>query len=99
MEWLRKYFADLSQKDRESDSFHYSFHIAWEPGDLECEGRFVIKYIFDEQTNIDLVKFVNKFEAAYEIIRKWYKKKTESAFEWKEVDPVSSNVLFIQKLC
>ena len=46
-------------------------------------------------TNIDLVKFANKFEAAYEIIRKWYKKETKSAFEWKEVDPVSSNVLFI----
>lgn len=88
MEWLRKYFADLSQKDRESDSFRYPFHIVWEPGDWECEGRFVIKNIFDEQTNIDLVKFANKFEAAYEIIRKWYKKETESAFEWKEVDPV-----------
>ena len=51
MEWLRKYFADLSQKDRESDSFRYPFHIVWESGDWECEGRFVIKKIFDEQTN------------------------------------------------
>ncbi len=88
MEWLRKYFADLSQKDRESDSFRYPFHIVWESEDWECEGRFVIKKIFDEQTNIDLVKFANKFEAAYEIIRKWYRRENENAVEWKEVDPV-----------
>lgn len=88
MEWLREYFSDLSQRDRESDSFRYPFHIVWEPGDWECEGKFVIKKIFDEQTHIDLVKFANKFEAAYEIIRKWYKKEAESAVEWKAVNPV-----------
>ena len=27
MEWIRCYFADLSQKDRESDSFRYPFHM------------------------------------------------------------------------
>ena len=30
MEWLRKYFDDLSQTDRESDSFRYPFHIVKE---------------------------------------------------------------------
>lgn len=88
MEWLRKYFADLSQMDRESDSFRYPFHIVWEPEDWEREGRFGIKKIFDEQTHIDLVKFANKFEAAYEIIRKWYKNELEKAVEWKAVAPV-----------
>ena len=38
------------------------------------------KKILDEQTNIDLVKFANKFEAAYEIIRKWYKKGNGKCF-------------------
>ena len=52
MEWLRKYFTDLSQKDRESDSFRYPFHIVWEPGDWECEGKFSIKKIFNEQTDL-----------------------------------------------
>lgn len=88
MEWIRKYFADLSQKDRESDSFRYPFHIVWEHDDWGLSGRFVIKKIFDEQTHIDLVKFANKFEAAYEIIKKWYNKDTEGAVEWKEVAPV-----------
>lgn len=88
MEWLRKYFDDLSKKDRDSDSFRYPFHIVWEARDWEREGKFVIKKIFDEQTHINLVKFANKFEAAYEIIKKWYKKETESAIEWKEVEPV-----------
>jgi len=81
MDWIRKYFADLSQKDRESDSFRYPFHVVWEKDIWECNGEFVIKKIFDEQTHIDLVKFANKFEAAYEIIKKWYKKETESAVE------------------
>ena len=88
MKWIRKYFADLSQKDRESDSFRYPFHIVWEHDDWGLSGRFVIKKIFDEQTHIDLVRFANKFEAAYEIIKKWYNKDTEGAVEWKEVAPV-----------
>lgn len=88
IEWLRKYFADLSQKDRDSDSFRYPFHIVWESGDWECEGRFIIKKIFDEQTHIDLIKFANKFEAAYEIIRKWYKNDSADAVEWRDALPV-----------
>ncbi len=44
MEWLRKYFADLSQKDRELDSFCYPFHIVLEPGDWECEGKFTFLF-------------------------------------------------------
>ncbi len=88
MDWIRKYFADLSQKDRESDSFRYPFHIVWETGNWEGEGKFVIKKIFDEQTHIDLARFANKFEAAYEIIKKWYMEDINSAIEWTELDPV-----------
>ena len=64
MQWMQRYFADLSQKDRESDSFRYPFHIVWEPDDWGLDGKLVIKKVFDEQTHIDLVKFANKFEAA-----------------------------------
>lgn len=60
----------------------------WESGDWECEGRFIIKKIFDEQTHIDLIKFANKFEAAYEIIRKWYKNDSADAVEWRDALPV-----------
>ena len=88
LQWMQKYFADLSKKDRESDSFRYPFHIVWESDDHGNDGKFVIKKVFDEQTHIDLVKFVSKFEAAYEIIKKWYNKDEESATEWKEVAPV-----------
>ena len=69
LQWLQKYFANLSQKDRESDSFRYPFHIVWESDDWGLDGKFVIKKVFNEQTNVDLVKFANKFEAAYEIIK------------------------------
>lgn len=88
LEWLKKYFDDLSQTDRESDSFRYPFHIVWELDEWEWEGKFVIKPIFNDQIHIDLVKFANKFEAAYEIIKKWYLKKTDDAVEWKELEPV-----------
>lgn len=88
VEWLRDYFADLSKMDRESDLFRYPFHIVWEQDDWGWESRFVIKKIFDEQTHIDLVKFANKFEAAHEIIKKWYQKDTSRAEEWREVTPV-----------
>ena len=54
----------------------------------EWEGKFVIKPIFNNQIHIDLVKFANKFEAAYEIIKKWYLKETDDAVEWKELEPL-----------
>lgn len=88
VEWLRKYFQDLFQTDRESDSFRYPFHIVWELDEWGLGGKFVIKRVFTEQTHIDLVKFANKFEAAYEIIKKWYLKDTNAAVEWKELEPV-----------
>ena len=35
-----------------------------------------------------LEMFANKFEAGYEIIKKWYKKETSNALEWKELKPI-----------
>ena len=86
VEWLQKYFYDLSKTDRESDSFRYPFHIVWESDEWGL-GTFAIRRVFTEQTHIDLIQFANKFEAAYEIIKKWYLKETDYAVEWKEVSP------------
>lgn len=88
MDWLQKYFEDISQTDRESDSFRYPFHIVSELDEWGCGGRFTIKRVFNSQTHIDLVKFANKFEAAYEIIKKWYLRKPDAAVEWKVLNPV-----------
>lgn len=53
-------------------------------------GRYVCnKKYFNDQTHIDLVKFANKFEAVYEIIKKCYLKATDCAVEWKELKPMS----------
>lgn len=46
MTWLIDYFADLSQKDRESDSFRYPFHIGWEDDEWGLAGEYVIKRVF-----------------------------------------------------
>ncbi len=88
MDWLRKYFSDLSAMDRESDSFRYPFHIVWESNEWSMGGKFIIKRIFNKQTHIDLVKFCNKFEAAYEILQKWYTKNQQEATGWSELAPV-----------
>ena len=47
---VKKFFDDLSQTDRESDSFRYPFHIVWELD--EWEGKFVIKPIFNSINEI-----------------------------------------------
>ncbi|MDO4301872.1 MAG: hypothetical protein Q4D26_10830 [Clostridia bacterium] len=88
IEWLKKYFEDLTNIDRESDSFRYPFHIVRELDEWGLGENFTIKRIFTEQTHIDLLKFANKFEAAFEIIKKWYLKNTDGAVEWKKLEPV-----------
>ena len=86
--WLKKYFEDLSLVDKESDSFRYPFHIVWKKEEWGLGGHFVVKRVFTEQVHIDLIKFANKFEAAYEIIKKWYLKDTDNSIEWKELKPI-----------
>lgn len=88
LEWMEKYFQDLSLTDRESDSFRYPFHIVWDTDKWGIEGGFSLKRIFEKQTHIDLLKFANKFEAAYEILTKWYLKEAESASVWMDLNPV-----------
>ncbi len=88
IDWLKNYFADISKIDKESDSFRYPFHIHRTPADLFCRTRYSLERIFEEQTHIDLCKFVNKFEATYEILTLWYLNDEESAKEWKEWEPV-----------
>lgn len=84
LSWLQKYFSDLSQMDRESDSFRYPFHIIRNPNTRE----FDIKKVFDHQIHIDLIKFANKFIAAYDIIKKWYNNDNKTANEWKKLSPI-----------
>lgn len=86
VQWLKKYFLDISKVDKESDSFRYPFHIKMNK--LFDFKQFTIERIFNEQTHIDLVKFVNKFEASYEILDKWYRKNLDRATEWEELLPV-----------
>lgn len=88
LEWLQQYFTDISVMDKESDSFRYPFHIYWEEDEWGLGGQFKIKRVFEKQTHIDLVKFANKFEAAFEIIDKWYVQDENEAEEWKKLHPM-----------
>lgn len=82
--WLTKYLHDISNKDRESDSFRYPFHICQN----SSSGKELhIVRVFEEQKQIDLVEFVNKFEASIEILELWYDGDIDQATMWKEFIP------------
>lgn len=88
MDWLRSYLGDISRLDKESDSFRYPFHIISEKDQWSGGRRYSVARIFEKQTHIDLIKFANKFEAAYEILDKWYLQDGENAVEWRDLAPV-----------
>lgn len=90
-QWLKEYFCNISKYDKKSDSFRYPFHV-YKSDELFETGEYCIQRIFDKCIHIDLVKFANKFEAAYEILNMWYIKDSDKAKKWKGV----SNV-FIEK--
>ena len=87
LDWLEKLFADISIVDKESDSFRYPFHIMWGKDKLgnDC---YMIKKVFNNQIEIDLVKFVNKFDAAFEIIHNWFDSSDTKSLEWENLKPV-----------
>lgn len=88
IDWLKNYFADISKIDKESDSFRYPFHIHRTLADLFSGPKYSLKRVFKEQIHIDLCKFANKFEAAYEILILWYLRDTKPAEKWKELKSV-----------
>jgi len=85
LNWIRSYFSNISQIDKESDSFRYPFHIHMDKGTSVTSFR--IKEIFDAQASIDLVKFANKFEAVCEILKNWYLKSENRSIEWLDLQP------------
>lgn len=87
-DWLINYLNSLSEIDKESDSFRYPFHIIRTRDSIDNSIEFTIKRVFEKQTHIDLVKFANKFEAAFEIITNWYNEKSSPSIEWLGLEPV-----------
>lgn len=83
-DWLCEYLEDLSSFDKNSDSFRYPFHIKY---DVNSK-TYSAERIFEKQTHIDLIKFANKFEAAYEIVLFWYNECNDYPFEWFSLQPI-----------
>lgn len=90
LEWLKKFLADISIKDKESDSFRYPFNIV-----TICEPRFgddlrkyELRRVFEEQTHIDLLKFANKLEIAYTILDSYYCEESLEVKEYREFKPI-----------
>lgn len=88
IEWLSTYLKNISDIDMKSDSFRYPFHIKRHRDTYINLVHFSIERIFKNILYIDLYKFVNKFEAVYEILSLWYDNNSCQAKEWKNLSPV-----------
>lgn len=71
-EWLKQLLNNMTDMDRESDSFRYPFKILRNKNDKPV---FKMKWVFEKQTHIDLIKLVNKMEIAFEILNNYYSEK------------------------
>lgn len=78
--WLIQYFESINDVDKESDSFRYPFSISF-------DGKYSIKPVFDKQTHINLIAFVNKMEITYELLSDIYVGNFGSHKDYKEYSP------------
>jgi len=87
--WLKEYFIDIDNIDKESDSFRYPFRITTEEKTdvFKIKKRYSIKMVFDKQTHIDLVKFVNKLEIAFGLLSNIYKEEINESEEYLNYTP------------
>lgn len=85
--WILKFLTDLTEIDKQSDSFRYPFHIFQEKDELGIMPSYRIKQIFERQTFIDLWKLSSKFEIAYEIIDAYRHQVFLKEKSWREFTP------------
>lgn len=71
LQWLLKYFHNIANFDKASDSFRYPYHIKIEKEFLGNK-TYTFTRVFEKQTHIDLISEANKMIAAYEILENWY---------------------------
>lgn len=67
-DWLVEFFSDMNDLDRDSDCFRYPFKIA-RNGD-----KYYAEMFFKEQTHINLSKFCEKMNSAFDILKDYYYK-------------------------
>lgn len=87
--WLVAYFNDVSEVDKESDSFRYPFGIQVTEvhAFFKKVKTYSIKRVFDEQKSINLVVFANKMEIVFNLIDGIYKGIFGNNFEYKNYKP------------
>ncbi|MNV46621.1 hypothetical protein D3C71_1384590 [compost metagenome] len=81
----------MSLKDKESDSFRYPFGITVitdQDPFSEMPKEYGIKAFFEKQTHIDLIAFVCKMEAAFNILRNYYSNSSEIIEDYKKYKPL-----------
>jgi len=89
-DWLISYFEDINLIDKESDSFRYPFGIFVENKShiFEVTKKYSIKPVFNKQTNINLVTFVNKMEVVFELLDTLYGENFGSSAYYKNCQPI-----------
>ena len=95
-QWLTKYFDNISEADKASDSFRYPFHIIFDFDELGCR-EFEVKRVFQKQTHLDLISEANKFEAAYEILNAWYLDINDPEIEHKATEYTECRNTFLDE--
>lgn len=95
-QWLTKYFDNISEADKASDSFRYPFHIIFAFDELGCR-EFEVKRVFQKQTHLDLISEANKFEAAYEILNAWYLDINDPEIEHKATEYTECRNTFLDE--
>ncbi|MFF2089565.1 hypothetical protein [Paenibacillus sp. NPDC058174] len=89
--WLQNLFEDMSNIDRDSDSFRYPFSLSLiRDEDPFNEGTkvFAIRLLFEEQTHINLVALASKMEIAFNILNAYYKSTHINSVKYKKYKPI-----------
>src|SRR5690625_4844946 len=88
--WLKEYFSDINDIDKESDSFRYPFRISIDKTNdiYKTVKKYSIKAVFNKQTHVNLVKFVNKLEIAFELLNNIYKEEQYEKNDFSDYQPV-----------
>lgn len=82
-DWLKAYFQDINEIDKESDSFRYPFSIQYE----KATNTYYIKDFFQKRMSIDFEIFVKKFEVAFSILIRYFESSGLSDESYKKYSP------------
>lgn len=83
--WLQEFFQDINKIDKESDLFRYPYKISYYN---IFDDPYFISPFFNKQTHLNFIEFVNKMEAAYELLSSLYFESNDNSYSYKNYKPI-----------